>query len=151
MEVRLRATANFDYEQVAACNISISVVDSQEISQGNGLKLSSYSNFSEKLIFSHETGFQELGFRTLTRLGNQFITVNIINVNDFPPYFLQKAQRIQVQENLSGLIVGQLFGADGDDGVYGEIEFSVKENPHLNVTNTEAATAIIYLVRNLLK
>lgn len=40
MEVRLRATANFDYEQVAACNISISVVDSQEISQGTWVKLS---------------------------------------------------------------------------------------------------------------
>ena len=81
MEVRLRATANFDYEQVAACNISISVVDSQEIFQGNGLKLSSYSDYSGKLIFSHETGFQELGFRTLTRLGNQLITINIIKVN----------------------------------------------------------------------
>ena len=72
-------------------------------------------------------------------------------MNDFSPYFLQKAQKIQVQENLSDLIIGKLFGADGDNGVFGQFEFSIQENSYLNVTNTGSTDANIYLVRNLLK
>ena len=72
-------------------------------------------------------------------------------MNDFSPYFLQKAQKIQVQENLSDLIIGKLFGADGDNGVFGQFDFSIQENSYLNVTNTGNTDASIYLVRNLLK
>ncbi|KAJ0050193.1 hypothetical protein NL108_014072 [Boleophthalmus pectinirostris] len=63
------------------------------------------------------------------RSGTLNVTIIVLDSNDNRPVFTQEVYEISLRENVEiGTVVITLTATDADDGIYGEIEYSLRES-----------------------
>ncbi|XP_056358648.1 protocadherin gamma-A12-like [Oenanthe melanoleuca] len=108
-----------------------------------------------KALDREEAAFHELELRAMdggdpARTGTARIRVTVLDVNDNAPVFSQAEYTVRVPEDVPvGSVLVTVTATDADEGLYGEIKYSVKKEAEPSIFRLDSETGAITLLQSL--